>query len=275
MVLVSPFGTSKSGSVALADVAERVSEMRTIIHKSEYLFSEIGREGPGLEDDTVKFDTVKYLSEEYGVAEDVVEEGTLIAQVYFLADAHQGMIVAHNEKKYGKVSLPEDLFNRVTEIITPRGLVEYFRSGHCAELGRARFDNFDVEGFETTDPNVLLPFPESLRPLFPITDIVARIWIDVKTSLPVGIEAEFDTARGLLTGFTRLHGEWRAYDFQWNAEIPEGTFDPNIPDDYTEIKVTDFIPIEAAAGLVSLGTVPAGIMIWKRRRRNRRMARNG
>jgi len=42
--------------------------------------------------------------------------------------------------------------------------------------------------------------------------------------------------------FGELHGEWRAYDFQWNAEIPEGKFEPNIPDDYTEFKVTDLIP---------------------------------
>ena len=274
LVLFSPFGTSKNGNIVMADVVDKVSRMRTITHKAEYVFSEIDQEEPGLEPNTVEFYTVKYLSEEYGIAEDVFEEGTLIAQVYFFAEAHQGMIIAHNEKKYGKVSLPEDLFNRITGIITPRGLVEYFRSGHYTELGRARFDNVDVEGFEITDPNRLVPFPESLRPLFPITDIVARIWIDVETSLPVGIEAEFDTARGLLTGFTRLHGEWRAYDFQWNAEIPEGTFDPNIPDDYTEFKVTDFLPTEVKAGIVGMGMVPAGFIVWKKRRNRKKIAKS-
>ena len=269
LVLLGPFGTSKNGSIVWAEVVEKVSEMRTVVHKSEYVFSEIGQEEPGLEADTVRFDTVKYLSEECGIAEDVSEEGTLIAQVYFLAETHQGMIVSHTEKRYGKVSLPEHLSNRITEIITPRGLVEYFISGHYTKLGRAKFDNFDVEGFETTDPNVLLPFPKSLHPLFPITDIVARIWVDVETSLPVGIAAEFNTGRGLLTGFTKLHGEWRAYDFQWNAEIPEGIFEPNIPDDYTEFKVTDLIPPEAKAGLAGLVAIPAGFVFWKRRRKKR------
>ena len=105
----------------------------------------------------------------------------------------------------------------------------------------------------------------------PAKDLVGRIWIDVKTSLPVGTEITFNTGRGLLTGFKKLHCEFKAYDLQWNADIPEGTFDPNIPDDYTEFKVTDFIPTEVKAAIVGTGMVPMGFIIWKKRRnRNKR-----
>jgi hypothetical protein len=72
--------------------------------------------------------------------------------------------------------------------------------------------------------------------------------------------------------FGELHGEWRAYDFQWNAEIPERTFEPNIPDDYTEFKVTDLFPPQAKAGLVGVVASPAGFVFWKRRRRKRAKA---
>ncbi|UCD49181.1 MAG: hypothetical protein JSW27_16810 [Phycisphaerales bacterium] len=272
LVLLSPFGSSKNGSIALADVVEKVRQMPTVVHREEYVFSEIGQEEPGHEAATVTFDVLKYASEEYGVAQDVFDDkGTLIAQVYFLAETQQGMIVSHTEKKYGKVSLPGNIYNRAEAPLTPRGLVEYFTSGHYTSLGPARFGNFDVEGFETADPNVLFPVPEPLRSLFPVTDIIARLWIDVQTSLPVGVEAEFNTDRGLLTGFEKLHCECRAYDFRWNAEIPPGTFDPNIPDDYTELKVTDFIPAEAKVGLVGLGALPViGIIIHRRRHRARR-----
>jgi len=83
----------------------------------------------------------------------------------------------------------------------------------------------------------------------PARDLVGRLWIDVETSLPVGSQIEFNTGRGLLTGFKKLHCEFKAYDLQWDAEIPEGIFDPAIPEDYTELRITDFIPAEAKAGL--------------------------
>ncbi|HCO93590.1 MAG TPA: hypothetical protein DIU00_06510 [Phycisphaerales bacterium] len=270
LVLLGPFGTSKNGSIVWAEVVENVSQMRTVIHKEKYVFWDMGKEEPFLEANAMKLDAMKYASEEYGVAEDVFDvfgdKGTLLAQVYLLKETQQGVMVAPTEKKYGKLSMPEDIFNRITGILTPRGMVEYFRSGQYTELGRAKFDNFDVEGFETTDPNVLYPLPEPLRSFFPVNYIVGRIWIDVETSLPVSIEAEFNTDRGLFTGFNKLHGEWRAYDFQWNAELPEGIFEPNIPDDYTEFKVTDLIPPEAKAGFVGLGIIPAGFIFWKKRR---------
>jgi hypothetical protein len=74
-----------------------------------------------------------------------------------------------------------------------------------------------------------------------------------------------------------LHAEWRASDFQWNAEIPEGTFDPNLPDDYTEFTIADLLPTEAKAGLVGLGGIPViGIIAYRRhRRRSRRCMRVG
>jgi hypothetical protein len=271
LVLLSPFGTSRNGGVVLADVAEKVRQMPTVMIEEEYLFWEVGQGEPYLEADATKLIVTKYVSEEYGVVEHVFDtDGTLRHEVFWLTGTRQFMIVGHAEKKYIEVSLPEDIFNRIARVFTPRGLVEYFTSGQYAAMGRATFNGFDVEGFETSDPNVLFPIPEPVRSAFPVADIVGRMWIDVESSLPVGIEAEFDTGRGLLTGLKKLHGQWRASDFQWNPDIPEGIFDPNIPDDYTEFKLTDFIPKEAKAGLMGLGIIPAGLIFWRRRRKKRR-----
>lgn len=271
LVLLSPFGTSKNSGIVWAEVTDKVHQMRTVIFKEKYLFWEINQEESYLEANATKFNTTKYAFEGYGVADDAFDDkGTLIAQVYTFTETKQFILVLHAEKKYRKLSLPGDWPNRVIGILTPRGMVNYFTSGQYTELGRAKFDNFDVEGFETTDPNIISPVPEPLRSMFPVNDMVVRIWIDVETSLPVGVEAEFNTGRGLFTGFKKLHCEYRAYDFQWNAEIPEGIFEPNIPDDYTEFKVTDFIPAEAKAGLAGLGIVPIGLIFWKRHRRKKK-----
>jgi hypothetical protein len=262
LVLLSPFGTSKNGGIVWAEVIEKVSEMSTCIVEEEYLFWQMDADDTFLEADPDKLDVIKYVSEEDGVAMDVFNEDGLLAQVYFLKQSRQFIIVGPTLKKYLKVPMVGDIFDRIATTVTPRGLVEYFTSGHYTELGRAKFDNFDVEGFETTDPNVLNPLPEPLRSFFPVNYIVGRIWIDVEASLPVGVESEFDTDRGLFTGFNKLHGEWRAYDIQWNAELPEQVFEPNIPDDYTGFKVTDFIPPEVKVTLASLGFAPVGFLVW-------------
>ena len=269
LVLLSPFGTSKNGSIVWAEVVEKVRQMPTIIIEEEYLFWEMDEDETFLEADPDKLDVIKYVSEEYGVVFDVFNDEGLLAQVYFLKETKQFIIVGHTLKKYLKIPMVGDIFDRIATTVTPRGLVEYFTSGHYTELGRAKFGNFDVEGFETADPNVLFPLPEPLRSFFPATDIVGQIWIDVDTSLPVSVGAVFNTDRGLFTGFNKLHGEWRSYDFQWNAELPEGIFEPNIPDDYTGFDVTDLIPAEVKAGLVSMGLLPAGLILWRRRRKKR------
>lgn len=270
LVLLNPFGTSKNGGIVWADVVEKVRQMPTAIHKEKCIFWETGKEEPVLE-----ADVMMYASDEYGWVEHVFDEkGMLLARVYFLKETQQFIIVVPTEKKYGKLSLPEDWLNRMTQMLTTHGLVDFFTSNHYTKLGRTTFENFDVEGFEISqniDPNSL-PIPEPLRLVFPARDMVARLWIDVNTSLPVGFEVKFDTDRGLLTGFKKLHCEFKAYDIQWNAELPEGIFDPNIPDDYTEFKVSDFIPTEAKAGLVGMGIIPAGLILWIKRRRKTRTA---
>ena len=263
-VLMSPFGTSQNGNIVLADVINKVHQMNTVIHKEKRVIWEIGQEEPSL-----TADVMKYASEEYGLVEHQIDDkGIPTHQAYFLKQTKQFILVIPPEKKYIKLSMPEDIFDRMTRMLTPRGMVEYCTSGQYTKLGRSNFDNFNVEGFEITDPN-LFPIPRALRLLCPATGLTARLWIDVETSLPVGIEMKFNMDGGLLTGPKKHRCEFRAYDFQWNAELPERIFEPNIPDDYTEFKITDLVPTEAKAGIVGLGIIPAGFIIWRQRRRKK------
>ena len=265
LVPLSPFGTSKNSSIVWAETMEKVHEMRTFVHKERRIGWEIGKE-----ENLLTGEVIRYVSEEHGLAEHQFDDkGTLMYRAYFLNETRQFIIVIPAEKKYLKLSLPGDIFDRITGMLTPLGVIEYYTSGHYTELGHVKFGDIDVKGVETTDPNVLFPIPEPLRSMCPARDFVGRLWIDSETSLPIRTELEFNMDRGLLTGFKKLHGEWSAYDFQWNVDIPEGTFDPNIPDDYTEIKITDFIPAEAKAGIVGLGMVPVGLIYWRQLRKKR------
>ena len=57
---------------------------------------------------------------------------------------------------------------------------------------------------------------------------------------------------------------------EFNVEIDEGVFDTNPPEGYTELTLSDIlqvIPTEAKAGLAGLGIIPAGFIVWRRRRK--------
>lgn len=264
LVLLSPFGPSNNGGIVWAEVAQKVGEAQTVTHRMKRVFWKLGEDEPFLE-----ADVMKYVSLDLGLVEEQYnEDGHLMHRAYFLKEQQQFIMVFPATKKYIKISIPEDFFSQLTKLISPQGLIDYITAGQYTELGRTHFDGFEVYGFETNDID-LSQVPEQLLFIIPVNDITGRLWIDVETSLPVGIEMELTTDRGMLTGFQRLRAKFRAYDIQWNADIPEGTFEPNIPDDYREIKLSDLIPVKA--GIAGLGIIPAGFVVWKRLRRKKRI----
>jgi hypothetical protein len=182
-------------------------------------------------------------------------------RAYLLGETRQIVGVVPKVKKYFKLPMT-DAMAQLIDRLTPRGLVEYFMSTEHKDLGRSRIDGRQVEGFEVTG---LWPIHDTFNFLFPVKQITWRFWIDIESSLPVRAEYEIITDRGLFTEMKQLKIVCKAYAFEYHKEVQEELFDPNIPDDYTELNLTDLMP--AKAGLVGLGIVPAGFIVWKRLRR--------
>lgn len=267
LVLLGPFGTSKNGGIVLADVAEKVSEMGNSVLRGRRTLWYQGQEEPCL-----KANGVAYVSSQYGYMEEQHDaDGNLIHRAYILEQSRRFVLVIPSEKRYMEVPVSEEIFDRLMAVLTPGGLITCITSSPHTELGRKHFNGLEAEGFETNDHQIF-DVPGGLQFLLPVNSLTARVWIDVDASLPAGFEIDFTTDRALGTGFKKLRAEFRVHDIQWNAEIPAGIFDPNIPDDYTEFKITDFIPAEAKAGLVGLVAIPAGFVFWKRQRRKRAKA---
>ena len=261
LVLLSPFGTSKNGGVVLAQVARNMDKVQMFVHKEQRFYYELGHDEPFL-----KTDVIKHACPKYGVVEEqYTTDGKLMHRAYVSGETREIIGVLPEAKKYFKAPM-SDTMAQLVDRLTPRGLVEYFMAIEHKELGKSLIDGRKVEGFEAMD---MALFHDTFRFLFPIKQITWRFWIDVESSLPVRAEYEIITDRGLFTGLKKLKIVCKAYDFEYHQEVQEELFDPNIPDDYTEIKVTDFIPTEAKAGLVGLGIVPAGFFMWKRQRRKR------
>ena len=264
LILTNPFGfLGSSHSVALGEVAAKVGQMQTATHKEKRFFYEQGQDKPFLEADVRKF-----ISTERGVVEEQYDrQGDLLYRAYMLKQERRFLLVLPPWKVYLDLPLDETFIDKI-DSVTPKGLIDYFTSHGCAELGPGRFDGHDVEGFEIGDLSIS-PIPPQYRFLFPFEKMKFRLWVDVQTSLPAGVEMEVTTDRSPLTGFKRLHVTARAYDVQWDAPIPDGTFDPNIPTDYQPLNL-DSLAGKSAAWL-GVGALPAAGFVAYRRRHPKRV----
>jgi len=261
LVLLGPFGTSRNGSIVLADVADKVSEMGNSVLRGRRKVWEQGQEEPLL-----NATGTAYVSAEHGYMEEQYDaEGKLTHRAYFLKEPRRFVLVIPPEKRYLEVPVSEDIFNRLTTVLTPSGMVTHITASPHTELGRRHSDGLEVEGFETND-HQLFAVPGALRFLLPVDTVTARLWIDVDSSLPTGIDIDFTTNRTVLAGFKKLRAEFRVQDIRWNAELPEGIFDPNIPADYTRIDL-ESVAKENVAWL-GVGVLPVvGFVVYRRRRR--------
>lgn len=265
LVLFDPLGLfGGRHGVVLAETAERMNEVQTIVHKEERVYYEIGKEEPLL-----RADVVKYLSFERGVVEEQYDEGgSLKYRVYILKDPQQIILVLVDEKKYLKLPLT-DSWARLMDHLTPKSIVEHFKAGNCRNLGPAKVDGHDVEGFETNNTEIF-PIPEQYRFLFPIKDIKWQFWIGKDDPLPVSADLEVTTGRGLFTAFKELRITCHDYDMKYDQSIPDTVFDPNIPEDYTPLNLESVA--EKNAAWLGVGVLPVvGIIVGRRcRRRSRR-----
>jgi outer membrane lipoprotein-sorting protein len=58
---------------------------------------------------------------------------------------------------------------------------------------------------------------------------MARIWVSLETGYPVQLETEIVRNNGEI----RIGAVWD--QFQWDVELDESMFEPNIPADYIDI----------------------------------------
>jgi hypothetical protein len=261
LVLLDPFGTSDNGHIVWAQVVQNMDKVQMFVHKEQRFYYELGEDEPFL-----KTNVIKHACPKHGVVEEQYTiEGQLMHRAYVLGQTRQIVAVVPKVKKYFKVPMT-DTMAQLIDRLTPRGLVEYFMAIEHKDLGASQIDGHKVEGFEATDTG-LWPIHDAFSFLFPVKQITWRFWIDVESSLPVRAEYEIITDRGLFTEMKKLKIVCKAYAFEYHQEAQDELFVPNIPDDYTELNLTDLMPVKA--GLVGLGVIPAGLVFWKRRKRKR------
>jgi len=208
-------GTGSSSGVVWAEVAQKVQASRGVIFRRAGTSSDMSREYRKDEADY----SILYNSPRYSRRDDY--KGDQIYKTFYNDfNTKTVILIDHGHKSYIKRIVEgmeqNDLWGN------PKSLVQRFLSHEHRELGHKTVEGVFCEGIETTDPAFL--GPDSL-----LDSLMARVWASVETGYPIQFEVEV----------VRNNGEIRieevADQFQWDVELDESIFEPNIPADYMRL----------------------------------------
>jgi hypothetical protein len=278
LVLLSPFGTSGNGGVVLADVQRKIDEIETMIIRGTKTFTHQGEDGDICELDGIKcqLDLVKYASIKYGLVEEGYVGDELIYRFTFNRPEQQTLLVLPPYEKYG-IFTSTDKQMQLLENLSPKGLINLLLESYHKKLGRDDIDGVEAEVFEFKDTE---PFKGLLPSVIAdIQSLEGKIWIGIKEQLPVRVEGDIVIGKSLMTMFNDLNLHEVNTFGEYNIELDEEIFDIKPPEGYTELTLSDIIPLipsEVKAGITGLGLgsfiIPAGFIMRKRNRKKKSMA---
>lgn len=223
-------------SVAIADVVEKVEQYNTVIHRAKRVVYGITEQ-----DEPITLDIIKYVSSGHGVVEEQYNlDGKLMYRMYILRE-QQGIIMTFPDwKKYVKVPLYPDLVEKLKNL-DPQSIVSWFLVDPYTDLGIKEIDGRKCQGFEIINPSIFQQFGKEYPNLFPVEKSSMRLWIDVKTKMPIKGFTTGTVGESMLTSGRKIDLEIEDYDFQWGPKIDPNIFEPNIPDDYEMIDLTKYL----------------------------------
>ena len=275
LILLSPIGTPGNSGVVLADVQQKVAGIETMILRGTKTFTYPGEPDRVFEFDGIKckFDLVKYHSTRYGLVEEGYAEGNLFYRITFNIPQGQTLIAFPKYKKYLKFASTDAIAKMMEQVATPNGILNLLFAGESRKQGRDKIDGVEVEAFEFQDTKPFGPLKELLpRAVFDIQSFKAKVWIGIKEQLPVRVEGDLAIGKSFMTMFHDLNLHEINTFGDYNTQFDENVFNVNPPEGYTEITLSDIlklVPAKAKVGAAALGIVPAGFIVWRKRRRNR------
>ena len=198
-------------SVAVAQVSENLDNVHafTYRHRRQTL--------DGNSDRADKAETVLYISPDHGVRLGTYVNGKTEMRTFLLPAENVKITVIPQEKQYKRDELTEQAFGQAQREKDPRQLIRQFLSSDYTDLGPAVVCGIESHGIEVSNPGFL---QNSMK------DVVGRLWINVKTQLPVRMELEgTDIASSNRVKIV-------TDEFRWEVGLQKEDFGPFIPADY-------------------------------------------
>jgi hypothetical protein len=234
LIGLSLWRTTGSG-IALADVLARVEQVKAYSFKRTLHFW--SEKVTGKDPNKPYIRGTFLISQEYGWKAKIERldpnggESTF-DEYCILPQKNTTIAISHKEKKYTRKEQDDGFFERIqkanSDITDPHTFLEQMLKTKYESLGRSTMDGIEVEGFRTTDPNSLLG--TSSDNSGPSKRLDQKLWVDVKTRLPVRCDAtwvDFDPMEN-----KKKYERHVLYDFQWDVPVAAADFEPVIPDHY-------------------------------------------
>jgi outer membrane lipoprotein-sorting protein len=211
LIMLNTIGTSD----ALAEVLEKIEQIKAFTYKMKMNMKDM----PGMpEGKTLKMEMKATIAKDVGMQMTAHMDGKLISETYVLMNEGVVLSIIPEQKQYMRITLTDEIFEKMQkENGDPRAMVKEFRSNEYTELGRSVIDGIEVEGYESTEPNIVQNMLGNVR---------GRLWVDVQTKLPIRFDIE------VLDKNSEKTMEMSIYEFDWDAEVDPDVFIVNIPDDY-------------------------------------------
>jgi len=221
---LSLWRTTGSG-IALADVLARVEQVKAFRFHWNV---KITGEDPNKPYSSEERGTI-LTSQEYGrkgKIEQLDPNGgeSTSTEVYTFPDKKTKIGITPKQKKYWRVEFDDVTAERLWQMNDPRTYLKKILACKYESLGRSTIDGVEVEGFQTTDPYFFL--------IGGGIQIDAKVWVDVKTRLPVRYDFTWPNFDQMGTKIIN-RGHIVMHDFQWDVPVDAAEFEPVIPDDYT------------------------------------------
>ncbi len=213
--------------IAWASVAESVARIRTVVFR---MHTTVTTEGPK----TIVMEASVYQSSEHGARSDMCQDGELTMQSFMLPGERVSLMLCPKSKTYVRMVLTKEQTEKMRSKEDPRVWLPAMMEGPYRELGTKELGGVTVAGIEAKGPAVLGGILENA---------VARVWVDVKTELPVRMEMEGKASGG------KLQMKIVADAFQWDTALDPALFKPAIPEDYT-VQAMGALPEPTEATLI-------------------------
>jgi len=245
LVGIHQFGGSLDGAgVAWAGLAERVEQIRTSIYRSKTSIEGLSYVKGGALQETEGF---AYYSADYGMRRDKYENGGKIVVEHWIPTERAIVTINPQTKTYSRKFFTEEEFRNKYNKREWKEFIKHFMSFEYTELGRETINGVEVEGIEVNDPKVMLETAYE--------SVVVRLWVDVKTNLPVRIEMRGAAGNG------SIKCEQIVDVVELDGEVEASVFEPNIPGDYTlfaEAEINDKNEGIAVQGLHIFAEITGG-----------------
>ena len=211
LICINQFNGSGT-SLAWGEVAKKVEASRGLIYRERTLHSGEFEEGTYI---------MFYVSPTHARM-DTYKENEVTRSIYCNCAPREMLIVQHSDKIYTHIPMDDRDVQDHQRELNLKGWVKEILSRQHTNIGRRTIGGVLCEGLETKYPifgDMDAPAGNSAR----------RVWVSVETEYPLLCEG------GTLGDDGKLRVEAVLDQFQWDVELDDGEFEPNIPPDYEQM----------------------------------------